>query len=202
MGLPPVETPQDGKKVFATVLQWLLSALPTDANGALGDLPTSLGAFINGAIENNGVVDPSNVISAVASALGNSGQIDIGDGGAIKFESGHIKPELSLGPVKPGTLPGNPPVHISKVTFGADHTLNLNECAFNGFSIKLTDLRFGAGGGSEQTSGLVAGLLPDLREVPGFQLALEFTASPLKVKVSGGGKVPIERSLGPLIWWP
>ena len=65
---------------------------------------------------------------------------------------------------------------------------------FQGFAISIIDFRLGTGGGGD---GLVAGLIPDMRDMPGFMLKVGFEA-PDHVIVEGGGKIPIQQTIGPL----
>ena len=66
---------------------------------------------------------------------------------------------------------------------------------FNGFTLGFDDLRLGDDKGG--STGLLASLIPNLKNAPGFSLELDWNASS-GVKVKGGGKIPLQMTLGPL----
>lgn len=201
LDLPPVGNPADGGLIFATVFQWLLSALPAEETGTLGPVISQIADFVQKVIAGNADVDQLalDLIMTVAALVGpvvaNATQLDI-DPLYIEIAAGSIKPSIQLGPLKPGDL-GNLPIHIGKIKLEGDLAISTSQCAVQSITLTITDLRFGEGGGAKQATGLLASLLPDLREAEGFQVSLKYIL-PDQVTVTGGGKIPIQRSIGPL----
>jgi hypothetical protein len=191
LALPPAQQLADGQLLFATILRWVLGALPASETGALGELPKILGQFIRDAVDPNASPDTPALIAALAAAIGGV-TIDIGPA-EIAFEGSHIKPSIGIGPLEPGDM-ADLPIHIGKVQVGADILAGPSQASLEGLSVSLLDVRLGSLGGGNAT-GLVASLLPDLREMPGFSIS--FT-TPDSLVVVGGGKIPIQESIGPL----
>ena len=100
-----------------------------------------------------------------------------------------LQADIAIGPISAEAIE----LVIGTVEAGIDIGL-AGAPVLAGFRLAFTDLRIGEKGAA---GGIVASLLPDLKEVPGFDLAVQYEA-PSDVTVTGGGKIPIQRTIGPL----
>ena len=83
---------------------------------------------------------------------------------------------------------------IGKINAGVVISLAGTSHVLDGFKLGFEDMRLadhGSGGG------IVASLIPDMREMPGFGLQLDYSALQ-GITLTGGGKIPIQRTIGPL----
>jgi hypothetical protein len=100
---------------------------------------------------------------------------------------------VSFGPVDSGG--DDPDLVIGKVDAGVAISL-AGTHVLDGFHIGFEDMRLGDRGSG---GGIVASLIPDMREMPGFGFDFRYleSADP-QITLTGGGKIPIQRTIGPL----
>ena len=190
------ETPE---KIAAALLPWVLKALPDNGAGALTKAVGDLVADGLGSTEPT--PDPRAmlrglVILAAASAGSSAGSdvtLEVGDVFELKLgKDGTIEPKLTLGPIALGDI--DLPIHVGRL--GASASINLVDDKLpilTTFSIKIEDLRLTSPGGD----GVAGSVFPDMREMDGFTVAFTWVA-PGSVHIKGSGKIPIQRTIGPL----
>ncbi|MDA4107835.1 DUF6603 domain-containing protein [Mycolicibacterium holsaticum] len=106
----------------------------------------------------------------------------------------HLTAGVAYGPVTSGG--DDPDLVIGKFSAGVDIVLGSDDRVLDGFQVGFEDMRLGDRGSG---GGIVASLIPDMREMPGFGLQLVYSASlEPPVTLTGGGKIPIQRTFGPL----
>jgi hypothetical protein len=197
MALPPSPQMPDVDKatLFIGILSWILGTLGLDQQSAEGKLIQNLLTVVQKALASNNPPDVTPLMTSVVELLGQNQVIDFG-GSPLKlaFSQGAIEPSVAFGPFKPGDL-GDLPVHIGKVEAGAG--IDISNGAVKDAKLAFYDLRFGKGAGADAT-GLVGSLLPDTRQVPGFSVAISVTNQSPFFSITGGGKIPIQETIGPL----
>lgn len=217
LALPPssAPAPPDPKQVLTSLITWVVSAIPvggspTDPATKLGKIAQDLGAFITAEIKTPGSGNIGNLLLSIGKALADGLTFDLNkqfgltqpfdltvalsQGNTPSDKFFHIAPGVSYGPINVDQLP-NFPISIGKLEAGVDLAVDHPGNPLWGFSLGLDDLRLGDASGN--ASGLIASLLPNLKNAPGFTFA--FAWSPSKgVQISGGGKIPVQLTLGPL----
>jgi hypothetical protein len=196
MELPPNGAIDDPKQLFKKLAQWIGGMVNAGNSGQFANIVSSLIKVLTDAVD--GVpLDPALLFSTVAAAVSGPNGIEFGPL-SIGVAGGTLTPGVAFGPIQPDDMAKqNVPYSIGKIKLSA--TLNLLPPApqpFQGFTIQILDLRLGTGGGTTGT-GLVASLIPDMRDMPGLMLKAGFDA-PSKIIVEGGGKIPIQKTIGPL----
>ena len=193
---PPDNLANTAADLIEPLLNFLFNAILSDAaSPALGSVKALI-SIIKTAISG---APPSvnDLISAAASIAGTAGKLDIGDNFSLAIApDGNLKPTLSIGPLAPGAL-GNAGISVGTLDFGATLALATPASPIAGFSVAINDVRLGQGGGVGAT-GLVAQLFPDLRDVQGFNIQVAYKAGDTLPTITGGGKIPIQRTIGPL----
>lgn len=181
----------DPQKALADIVPWILNTLvpPATSDPAVVKL-TNLLAQLLAEHFVGPEPDAVTVLRRLAAVLKPAdGKLDIGPL-AITLGESTIASEMTLGPFAAGDLQvggAEAPVHVGKVK------LTASGGDTNGFGVALTDLRLGRIG---QSAGCLAGsVIPDLREVAGFLLTLGWTDD-VGVTLEGGGKIPVQRTIG------
>ena len=194
MELPP-NAIDDPKVLVSQLIEWVIDFVTAQEAGPFAQVAENIGTLITDAIK-TGTVTPAAVFGAVAAVISQGQTLEFGPL-SIGINGGELTPAVEFGPIGPDQMPGeDPPWSIGKIKVEA--TLNVLPPVaqpFQGFAIAIIDVRLGTGGGG--ATGLVAGLIPDMRDMPGFMLKVGFEA-PDHVIVEGGGKIPIQKTIGPL----
>ncbi len=193
----PPNAVDDPKVLLGQLIDWVIGFVTAQEAGAFEQVAQSIGTLMTDAIK-TGTVQPESVFAAVAAVISQGQTLEFGPL-SIAINGGALTPAVEFGPIGPDQQPGEDrPWSIGKIKVGA--TLNLlppGAQPFQGFAISIIDFRLGSGGGG--ATGLVAGLIPDMRDMPGFMLTIGYDANaPQKIIVEGGGKIPIQQTLGPL----
>src|SRR5581483_9379217 len=197
MTLPPTNAADIAAEVVAHLLQWLLNSVLSTPGHPLTAAVNALIDIVKQAITTGGPPKVDDVITAVAGIAGNAAKFEIGD--AFKLDiapNGDLKPTVEIGPIAPEALK-DAGISIGKIDFGAGLALKTPANPISSFSVSIVDLRLGQGGGPGAT-GLVSQLFPDLREVQGFTLNIDWKVGDTLPSITGGGKIPIQRTIGPL----
>ncbi len=197
MALPPSAQMPDVDKaaLFVGILNWILGTLGLGDQTSEGKLIHELLTVIQNALGSNNPPDVTTLMTSVVELLGQNQIIDFGGSPLkIEFTQGAIEPSVAFGPFQPGDL-GDMPTHIGKVEASAG--IDVSNGSVKNAKLAFYDLRFGKGAGAD-SSGLVGSLLPDTREVPGFSLAVQVTNQAPYFSITGGGKIPLQETIGPL----
>ena len=188
----------------ATLVNLLVGAMP-DAGHPLFGITEDLAAYITASLAGQ---QPSvgSVIETATKALGASGlgEFSVGDHLDVKLtKDGDLAFRGEIGPLDFGEQgkaefeSGNKmAVRIGKVV--AEVVLDLRAAAaapIKTFSVNIVDFRVALPSG--QADGILASLLPDLKEAPGFTLGMTWTPATGPVP-SGGGRIPVQQTIGPL----
>lgn len=165
----------------------LTDALADIAGGAIGGATPTAEQLLAAIIA---------LASAATQGSGSDVQVELPDGFALTLGlSGDLlRAGVDFGPVDSGGT--DPDLVIGTIHAGLDLSVAGNGNVLNGFQMGFENLRIGDRGSG---GGIVESLIPDMREMPGFafRLAYSETADP-PITVTGGGKIPIQRTLGPL----
>ncbi|MCA9693502.1 MAG: hypothetical protein KC636_28160 [Myxococcales bacterium] len=147
------------------------------------------------------------VLAAVVALLkaargGEPLELPIADGLALTIDDAPqkgLKLELDVNLAIPEDAMGDAPVHIGGVAVGVGVEVGTPgapvAAKLSTLSFGLTDLRLGKT--ESGFSGLIGSLFPDLRELRGVDLGISWSY-PDSLELSGGGKIPIQRTVGPL----
>jgi hypothetical protein len=191
MTFPPESNNPD--QLLGDVVVWALkAAAPGPPNASLGELIATAAEFIRTEVT-GGSPDAVELLTKVVGVAGQGQQIELplGDNAALDLAitNGTLATILEFGPIEDENLP----VFVGKVKGGL--TLDPSgQPVIDGFTLGFENLRLsntGSGGG------IVASLIPDMRPMPGFNLSLSYSP-PGDILVVGGGKIPIQKTLGPL----
>jgi Family of unknown function (DUF6603) len=180
----------DLEQLLGDIVVWALkAAAPGDD---LGQLITTAADFVKDAVT-GGSPDAFNLLTKVAAVAGQGQEIEVelASDAALSLEvnNGKLLTSVEFGPIEVEAL------QFSIGTVKGGVTINpAAPTVVDGFTLGFENLRLSDENGG---SGIVAELIPDMRQMPGFKLALTYTP-PNLVKVEGGGKVPIQRTIGPL----
>jgi hypothetical protein len=178
------------EQLLGDIVVWALkAAAPTNE---LGQLIATAGEFIKDQVT-GGSPDAFDLLTKVAAvaAQGQEIEISLASDASLDLElaNGKLVATLEFGPIEDETLP----ISIGTLKGGVTITPSA-PTVVDGFTIGFENLRLS----NEDTgSGIVASLIPDMRPMPGFRLSLLYEPPQLPV-VTGGGKVPIQRTIGPL----
>ena len=193
----PLTMPPTAKDVVATILKWVINAVPPSGN-PFETIAVALAQFAEDALTAP-PADPKDLLIAlatvaVAALKGDTGPLALKMLQVGAKKDAVLQAGLTLGPFDPGGLDDSFPVHIGQI--GANVQINLSEAPrLHGFGFLFNDLRLGdqSGGGTS----LIGSLLPNLNKIKGFSLDVEWT-TPGTVQVSGSATIPIQQTLGPL----
>lgn len=180
------------EQLLGDIVVWALKAAAP--GNELGQLIATASEFIKDEVT-GGTPDAVDLLTKVAAVAGQGQQIEISLGSDasldLEIANGKLVTSVEFGPIEDENLP----FFIGTLKGG----ITLNPPAptvVDGFTFGFENLRLsneGAGGG------IVASLIPDMRQMPGFKLAMTYTPSAdPPVVVIGGGKIPIQRTIGPL----
>ena len=180
----------DPEQLLGDIVVWALkAAAPGDE---LGQLIVAAAEFVKDEVT-GGSPDAVDLLTKVAAVAGQGQQIEIslGSGASLDLEiaNGKLVTSVEFGPIEDENLP----IFIGTLKGG----ITLNPSAptvVDGFTFGFENLRLSNEGAG---AGIVASLIPDMRQMPGFKLAMTY-APPNAPVVTGGGKIPIQRTIGPL----
>lgn len=211
-GLPAIPFPLDtslanAQTLLADLVDWIVKFLPSSLPSQASGVITAAGSFTSAELRNPGGTPPiGNLLTGIALALAPAGtSINVVNSGAFNLSVGlgpdpakkdsyfHVMPNLSYGPITVDQIPDFP-IGIGKLSGSIDLGID-SASPFNGFSLGFDDLRIGDDKGG--ATGLLASLIPNLKDAPGFSLTLAWTAAS-GIKVTGGGQIPLQVTLGPL----
>ncbi|HEV2069816.1 MAG TPA: DUF6603 domain-containing protein [Acidimicrobiales bacterium] len=185
---PTIDVPPgdiDGKKLLGLVVLWVVNALSAEESVEVQSVMKALGTVIAKSLDPAKSPDPMALLRALAPLL-NKG---LNSPAELNVAGNSLLATASLGPLAVG--PGsNPPIHLGRMYVEAHYPESE-------FIISLSDLRLGPKSPGVSPDGLLGALLPDLRQVPGFSLKSAYNGTNKAFTLSGGGKVPIQRTLGP-----
>jgi hypothetical protein len=186
----PPEPPFNPEQLLGDIVVWALkAAAPGDA---LGELITTAADFIKTEVT-GGSPDAVNLLSKVVGVVGEGQEIQLtlSSDALMKLglDSGHVAANVEFGPIEDDALP----FYVGKLIGGVEIDPTAAP-VLHAFKLGFENLRLSDEGAG---SGIVASLIPDMRQMPGFGLTLTY-APPNTVSVTGGGKIPIQRTIGPL----
>jgi hypothetical protein len=217
-GLPAIQLPPDAAPAKATdflagMIQWITAFLPTNAANPndpqteIFGIAKAAGDFVAAELRNPASLPVGSLLKAIATVMTAGGKsIDIIDQKPFDLSVGldtgadtffHVQPKITYGPIKVDEIPGLP-ISIGLLNGSLDFAVD-GPTPLAGFSVGFDDLRIGAtkGDGSGGASDLISSLIPDLKQAPGFHFELDWKAKG-GVTITGGGKIPIQVTLGPL----
>jgi hypothetical protein len=178
------------EQLLGDIVVWALEAAAP--NSELGQLIAAAGEFIKAEVT-GGSPDAVDLLTKVAAVAGQGQQIEISlssDASLdLEIANGKLVTSLEFGPIEDDALP----FFIGTLKGG----VTINPAAatvLDGFTFGFENLRLSDEGSG---SGIVASLIPDMRQMPGFRLAMTYSP-PGPPVVTGGGKIPIQRTIGPL----
>jgi hypothetical protein len=211
--LPPGAIPAqpvDPKQVIASALKLIVSLMPADGSKATA-IATELATFIENELTSPASANIGLVLMQIATTLADGQTFSIVKPPPVEVSLGlaangpstaptglEITPKFSYGPLGPG---GDFPISIGKVSASAGVLLDLlhsGKPSLDKFTFAIDDLRIGAGdmAGTSGIGGVIGSIIPDLKKAPGFHL--ELIDNKGKWQVDGGGKIPLQLTLGPL----
>lgn len=181
----------DPEVLVGDVVDWTLRAAAPNTD--FGELVKAAGTFIKDAVS-GGSPDGMPFLTKVAGVAGQGQQVDVPLGPdatlEIEIKNAKVHTSLAFGPIEDDKLP----IYVGRITGG----IVVNPSAaphLDGFKLGFENLRLS---NADSGSGIVATLIPDMRQFPGFALLAEYSGSSSALTVTGGGKVPIQQTLGPL----
>ena len=183
--------------VLAAVMTWVFGGIPGGEEGHEPGLRAALEAMFEARRADPSGPSAAQSLAVVAAMLNpdaSSPGVASGTVGPLSYDltASQLALGLTLGPIAPGP-DDDVPVHIGKAVITATRDLAAGGSDVSAFSVALTDVRVGPAG---LPGGFAASLLPDLRQVPGFRLALAW--KPAGLTLEGGGRIPVQARLGPL----
>lgn len=178
------------EQLLGDIVVWALKAAAPNTD--LGQLITTAADFIKTEVT-NGIPDAVGLLTKVAGVAGQGQHIELAlssDASLdIEIQNGKLVVGVEFGPIEGEDLP----IFVGRLKAGV--TVNPSMAAvLDGFTLGFENLRLSNTGNG---SGIVASLIPDMRPMPGFNLSATYSA-PGSLKVMGGGKIPIQRTIGPL----
>ena len=178
-------------KLLGDVVVWALRAAAPDDNH--GKLIVAAGEFVRKAATNT--VRNLDEVDLLTKVVGVAGQdpkirIELSPDASLnlEIEHGKVNTGIEFGPIENPSIP----IYVGKLK----GTLVINPAAepvLDGFTLGFKNLRLS---NDSAGSGIVASLIPDMRQFPGFHLTVDYTSG--KLRITGGGKIPIQRTIGPL----
>jgi hypothetical protein len=188
--LPPDLSPPTVTQLMVSTVQAILSLVSSDPT--LSGIATAAGTLLEAAIKKT-APDIVPLLKAIGKIMGNEAQISAGPVTlAFDFTNLAIKPGFSLGPINESL--GDLAISIGKLDASLGFGLKSSQ-VIQEVSIGFTDLRIGATKDGAFT-GLIGTLIPDMKKAPGFLLTFDWT--PKGISLTGGGKIPVQMSFGPL----
>lgn len=193
--LPPTDPKAAAVEMVGQILRCLLNAALKPGH-PLSKTVNGLVTIAENAIQGTPPTRQT-ILSLTASALSDALKAagsPVSLGVDVNDERLPITPDVQIGPLKFDER-GDTPVTIGKI--GGSVTVDLKETSnpVAGFSIHLADLRFNPK--PDGAAQLIAQLFPDLRDMEGLSARIDWTQS--KGLTGGGaGKIPIQKTLGPI----
>lgn len=205
--LPAITIPPaapNAQQILANIVSWIPSFLPknaaADPKPHLSDIAGAACKFLSDELTTPSTLNVTDLLALVTAIAGGT-SIDVIDQApfdlSIAIGPGNVvTPKITYGPLSLDQIP-TLPMSIGKLNGSVDIAVDGSK-PFSGFSLGFDDLRLGTTNtdGSD-VSGLIASLIPDLKQAPGFHFELDWTTAK-GVAISGGGKIPIQLTLGPL----
>jgi len=188
IAFPP--DPPNPEQLLGDVVVWALkAAVPSND---LGQLIAAAADFLKVELT-GGSPDAVGLLTKVAGVAGQGQQIELALGADASLDlelvNGKLLTTVEFGPIEQESLP----IFIGTLKGGV--TINpASATVLDGFTLGFENLRLSETGDG---SGIVSTLIPDLRQMPGFRLTVTYSP-PGPPAVTGGGKIPIQRTLGPL----
>ncbi|MEZ6060146.1 MAG: DUF6603 domain-containing protein [Planctomycetaceae bacterium] len=178
------------EQLLGDIVIWALKAAAPNTD--LGQLITTAADFINAEVT-GGSPDAVVLLTRVAGVAGQGQEIELAlssDASLdIGVQNGKVVVGVEFGPIEDEDVP----IFVGRLKGGV--TVNPSSATvLDGFTLGFENLRLSNTGNG---SGIVASLIPDMRPMPGFHLSATY-AAPGSLKVTGGGKIPIQRTIGPL----
>jgi hypothetical protein len=207
LALPPGSAPQLGDNdLMAAVVQWIIALTTPPATDPLSGVVQAFGDFVQAELKQSGSGDVVALLQAIVAPIGSGASIELLTQPpldvAIGFPSSGshlaVAPAITVGPFSPDDQPGSL-VSIGNLTIGAklDPKAQSAQSPLVSASLGIDDVRINLK--NYKASGLVADLLPDLTQAPGFHLDFEYAPGASQpLTLTGGGKVPLQITLGPL----
>lgn len=179
---------------FNDVLASITGASENPTTGPLvGALQSMIGAAVRGQS-----LDPLPVITAILSAAPlvpeDVGEIELGEDGAV-LKVGLELDDVSEAFAKNAVSIGNARLDAEFALTDPGDPLQPPSDPLRSAKLRLEDVRVDPA--AAEVSGVAGSLLSDLTEAPGFSLNVEWKP-PNTVTPSGGGKIPIQQTIGPL----
>jgi hypothetical protein len=209
LAFPPESAPSPPSPgaVIGTMVNWVIAGVPAGAAGSpqakLVAVAKDLGTFVAAELKTPGSGNVGQLLLSIGEALADGAKFELkappldftlalAKGNPDTFF--HVKPGVSYGPIKVDQLPSFP-ISVGSLYAALDLAIDQPHNPLFGFTIGFDDLRLGdAKGGA---TGLIASLIPNLKDAPGFHFQLDWSSAK-GVQISGGGKIPIQLTLGPL----
>lgn len=190
----PDQAPALAAAFISTVIQ--IASSGTDFEPVLSALADCAGAAIRGEAPDiaDGLALLAALIAVASEDDGTEIAVELDDGFELTLglpANNQVALGAAFGPVDSGGE--DPDLVIGKINAGL--TLSLGTAhVLDGFLLGFEDLRPGDTGAA---GGIVADLIPDLREMPGFDFTFGYSEAQ-GITVAGGGKIPIQRTIGPV----
>jgi hypothetical protein len=200
--LPPTKP----EAVLGPLAHWLLNAAGTEIKSSaapVGQVFSALAPFVGAAIV-GAQPDPAALVQSVVQAVSQNLSLPIDKYGSVALKWPILTPTLTLSDIQVGHV-GTTDVRIGSLKATTD--FDVTKPSVTAASLSLGDVRLQqpAGGPDAKGSGpggpdrLAQKLLPDLTDAPGFSITVAWNgASKPPLQLSGGGRVPVQKNLGPL----
>lgn len=186
----PPEPPFNPEQLLGDIVVWALKAAAPA--GELGQLITTAADFIKTEVT-GGTPNATDLLTKVVAVAGQGQEIQLALSSdalmRLGLNAAHVTADLEFGPIEDDLLPFS----IGRLVGGVE----LDPTAapvLHAFKLGFENLRLSDDGTG---SGIVASLIPDMRQLPGFALTLTYAPAGT-ISVVGGGKIPIQRTIGPL----
>ena len=182
-------------ELVSSLLHFFFSIVLTTPGSPLASAVNALLAVMKTALVGTSP-SPGAILDVVKGIAGSAGPIEFGDHLSLSIGGAGVTPQISFGPFDGDALGDHAGVSIGSLDVSA--TLDPTQVnPLSTVSLGFTDVRLGSGG-TPGATGVVAKLFPDLRQVTGFNISVSYTRGDSAPTVLGGGKIPIQRTLGPL----
>jgi len=195
---PVVPTPA---ALISGLAGWVIKAIPPDTT--LAQVVADLSTFVDAELNVPGSGNKLQLVKSIGEALASGLSFDVAQGPPFSFNVSlaevspyfHVISKATYGPIDVDQIPSFP-ISIGHLMATLDLAIDKPGNPLSGFSLGFDDLRIGSDATSGDT-GVISTLIPDLKKAPGF--SFDFAWDTVKgITISGGGKIPIQLTLGPL----